>query len=354
MPGRARKDYFDQNEVGIYHCYNRCTRAAFLCGQDSESGEDYSHRKEWVRRRLEALASIFAIDVATHSAMDNHLHVVIRNRPDVVESWTDEQAVRRWLRLDAKRLELREVDEKQVEAILKDPEQVAACRRKLSSISEFMRMLDEPIAREANREDGARGHFWEERFKCQRLLDEASLLACSLYVDLNPIRAMLAETPEQSQYTSAYDRIQDLQAVASDQPVASPTEEDGTTAEAATHAQAGWLAPVDEAGDGYDGAARGRRASDKGLLPLSLPKYLEFLDWTGRQLVPGKAGAIPAHLAPILERLGVRADRWIETVTKFGRSFGHVVGRAAAVAAHAAKLGRRFWRGIGACREAFA
>ena len=87
---------------------------------------------------------------------------------------------------------------------------------------------------------------------------------------------------------------------------------------------------------------------------MSLEKYLEFLDWTGRQVVAGKAGAIPAHLAPILQRLGVRADRWVETVTNFGRVFGHVVGRAAAVTAHAAKLGRQFWRGTGSCREAFA
>ncbi len=353
MVGRARKEYFDPDEVGIYHCYNRCVRKAFLCGEDPEGGGDFSHRKDWVRQRLEALASVFAIDVVTHSAMDNHLHVVLRNRPDVAMNWTDEMIARRWLRLNAKQLQLREVEEEQVSDALRDPERIAAWRRGLSNISEFMRMLDEPIAREANREDDVRGHFWEERFKCQRLLDEASVLACSLYVDLNPIRAALAETPEASRYTSAFDRIQDWRSVTPAEPPTPETSGLSAATEATSHAQSGWLAPVDEAGDGYDGAAHGRRASDKGILPLTLPKYLEFLDWTGRQVVAGKAGAIPSHLAPILERLGAKADRWIETVTNFGSLFGHVVGRAAAVVSHAAKRGRRFWRGTGSCRMAF-
>lgn len=50
-----------------------------------------------IRRRLESLASVFGIDVLTYAVMSNHIHTILRNRPDVVAKWTDEQVAIRWL-----------------------------------------------------------------------------------------------------------------------------------------------------------------------------------------------------------------------------------------------------------------
>jgi hypothetical protein len=87
---------------------------------------------------------------------------------------------------------------------------LATIRKRLSDISWFMKALSEPIARMANRQDDCTGAFWQGRFRAQRIIDEAALLACCMYVDLNPIRAALAQSPEKSEYTSASDRIEAL------------------------------------------------------------------------------------------------------------------------------------------------
>jgi putative transposase len=59
-----------------------------------------------------------------------------------------------------------------------------------------------------------------------------------------------------------------------------------------------------------------------------LTKYLSLLDWTGRQLPAGKRGAMPGHLASILDRLAVNREGWLDMAENFGRWFQRVVGRA--------------------------
>jgi len=162
------------------------------------------------------------------------------------------------------------------------------------------------------------GHFWEGKYKCQVLLDEASLLACAAYVDLNPIRAAIAETPEGSEFTGAKDRLDDLteRSVAAVE-VTAPTTSTKSTRR--THLwersrrrkQSGWLSPIeiDEAIDvvGADACEHGQRCSQKRFLRCTLSMYMELLDWTGRQISEGKRGQILAHLNPILTRIGLDA-----------------------------------------------
>jgi hypothetical protein len=216
-----------------------------------------------------------------------------------------------------------------------------------------MRSLAEPIARRANREDRCTGRFWEGRYKCQRLLDDAAVLACSVYVDLNPIRAAIAESPETSSFTSAYERIH-----ARVQTAGTPA--DGGVDEGASAGQAGtprdsWLSPVELQGDAATASrpAEGR-ASNKGFLPLKLEQYLELLDWTGRQSRPDKRGQIPAELLPILQRLRLSSETWVETVLNFGRWFRLAAGRVDSLAAEAARRARRWLQGVSRSRAAFA
>ena len=90
MPRVNRTETCAADEIQVFHLVNRCVRRAWLCGEDSSTGKDYSHRKEWIRSRLEELAGIFALDVMSFAVLSNHLHVVVRTRPDIVKSWTSQ------------------------------------------------------------------------------------------------------------------------------------------------------------------------------------------------------------------------------------------------------------------------
>jgi hypothetical protein len=336
MARLARADVFDPGEVSVFHCIHRCVRRCFLCGHDAESGRDYEHRKAWLEGRLRFLAGCFGIDVLGFAILSNHFHVILRNRPDVVQMWSDAEVARRWLLLCPVRKtpdgEPEEPTDAEIAALTGLPEKLAEIRLRLSDISWFMKLAAEPIARRANQEDRVTGHFWEGRFKSVKLCDEAAILACGVYVDLNVIRAGLAQTPEESDFTSAQRRIEALagqgneargeqRATSESSPAASPDD---------------WLAPLalDEAtaSPGPAPSECPARCSDRGFLPMSLEDYLDLLDWTGRQFACDKRGAIPPHLAPILARLKIAEDNWLELAENFGRLFQRVAGRPRSIA----------------------
>ena len=215
MPRVKRTEICALDEVQAFHLINRCVRRTYLCGKDRRSGKDYSHRKQWIRERLEELAGIFGIDVPGFAVMSNHLHVVVRTRPDVVKEWTNDEVALRWWRLFPQRRNEdhspAEPTEFELNAIRNDTAGMKEKRIRLADISWFMRCLAEPIARRGNKDDDVTGRFWEGRFKAQPLLDETALAACMAYVDLNPIRAGIAATLEESDFTSVRDRIADRQ-----------------------------------------------------------------------------------------------------------------------------------------------
>ena len=281
MPRQARGEYVNPNEVQILHLVNRCVRRAYLCGDDPVSGQSFEHRREWIRQRLEFLAGVFAIDCLTYTIMSNHLHLILRSRPDVAKEWSDEQVAIRWLRLFPKRrgkgwLACRSRGFRDLHDYRRQENGLAEIRLRLSDVSWWMRCTAENIARRSNREDRCTGRFWEGRYRAQMILDEASLLACAAYVDLNPIRAAMAKTPEDSKFTGAKDRIDDL---GQRQTKARKTH---AWERSRRRSRSGWLSPleIDQRTDavGADVSPVNRRASLKGFLSMSLVEYLELLD----------------------------------------------------------------------------
>ena len=331
MARAARQSQIDPTQVQIVHVWNRCVRRAFLCGQDPLTGKDFEHRRQWARQRLEHLASVFAIDCITYSIMSNHTHQILRSRPDVVTQWDDRQVAQRWLRLTPRRDRhgnVLEPSEAQLTALANDPNFIAKIRVRLSDVSWWMRYFSHHLACRANQEDQLKGHFWESRFGSELLLNNASVLACMVYVDLNPVRAQMAATPEESDYTGAKDRIDDLRICLG----TTEQEHPSLTLTSSQHSihnwerldnqHCGWLSPieVDEANDpiGADSDPIGRRASRKGVVAMSLARYLELLDWVGRTIRSDKRGAIPEGLAPILSRIGITPKNLLGQMWSFG------------------------------------
>ncbi len=212
MP-RPRKSLVSLAATPYYHCVSRCVRRAFLCGKDKFTGQSYEHRRGWVERRLLFLGSVFAINICAYAVMSNHTHVVLHVDKNTAMKWSTEQVLQRWHRLfqgtaltkcymnPARRSSLSAAETKTIKATAE------VYRERLFDISWFMRLLNEYIARQANKEDNCTGRFWEGRFKSQALLDETALAACMAYVDLNPMRAGIANTPESSSYTSIQKRL---------------------------------------------------------------------------------------------------------------------------------------------------
>ena len=89
MARRNRAEVVVEDEVGVYHCVQRVVRRTFLCGMDPLSGHWYDHRRDGIRDRLESLAGLLGVEIAAFAVMSNHLHVILRNRPDVVALWSD-------------------------------------------------------------------------------------------------------------------------------------------------------------------------------------------------------------------------------------------------------------------------
>lgn len=204
----ARKCQIIPGQPGFYHCFARCVRRAFLCGCDPLTGKDFSHRRQWIVDRLALLSHAFAIDVYAYAIMSNHWHVVLLVEPERVQQWSDDEVIERWRSI----YRWRHPDQ---DPPLPTPEHVGATtlavwRQRLASVSWMMKSLHEPLAVIANAEDHCNGHFWQGRFGCTVLLDDPAVLAAMAYVDLNPIKAAMADSLANADFTSIQHRLRQL------------------------------------------------------------------------------------------------------------------------------------------------
>ncbi len=340
-----RSQLVDADNAGYYHCVSRCVRRAFLCGFDHLTGRNFDHRKGWIERRLLELAEAFAVSVFAYAVMDNHLHLVLRVDPEAPLCWDDSEVARRWLMVFPGRLG-KSADsmalDRAIEAICSDPERLKELRCRLGSLSWFMRALNEPIARRANREDKCSGRFWEGRFKCQALLDERAVLSCMAYVDLNPVRAGMCDRIADCEHTSIRRRL-----------AVDTGEQDNCSSDRASPGRP--LKPV-----------AGLTVDD--LLGLTEASYIELVQWTGEQAWPGKRGRLPTAADPVPDAVLATARpagsdshsdqptirtcsrAWLRQVKGTESLYYRAIGSAEAMITKATDMGQRWLKGVSRAR----
>jgi len=312
MSRNSRHQTVPGDVPGTYHCWQRCVRRAFLMGNDPYSGKDYSHRRAWIIERLQLLVSCFAIEVAFHSVLSNHFHLVVRTLPRLTERMGRHELARRWLRvypgkrvLDGQWIEpTQEQVEELANELREDEKKLNKICKRLSDVSWFMGALNEYVARRSNLEDEMSGKFWQSRFKCRNLKDADDLLICGIYVDLNQVRAGLSVSADAMESSVACRMAARLQ-----ESKGEPRQADA------------WLAPftLDPILVGLDEkpSKSGQRPTDKGLLPMTFESYLQLLDEVGRAIAQGSKGTVSEQLATILDRLSITWERLTKAANRY-------------------------------------
>jgi REP element-mobilizing transposase RayT len=321
---QSRSQQVSLQDTRYYHLISRCVRRAYLCGEDVYSKQSFEHRRQWMVDRIRFLSSIFAIDIAAYAVMSNHYHLVVYVDEDEAISWSNEEVCARWLQLYnnhplVERLQKSTCScQAEIEAAL---EIIQTWRNRLADLSWLMRNLNEYIARKANQEDNCQGRFWEGRFKSQALLDEKALLACMAYVDLNPIRAKMADSVQTSQYTSIFERIHN---------------------KASTIDKKDKLPFITKPLLGFIGNEH--QQSLKGIA-FSLLDYLTLIEETGMIIREDKRGYLKPKTYPLLNQLGLSNAHWLELAQSFGKQYHLAVGSIDELLAFAAHTNKHWISG---------
>ena len=358
---QPRSRTIDLDHTPYYHCISRCVRRAFLCGKDHYSGRSFEHRRQWIVDLIKKLASMFCIDVCAYAMMHNHYHLVLHVDRDKCLALSDREVIRRWLMFHKGGVEIERFC---AGASLGDQELarigriVELWRERLYSVSWFMKLLNQTISKRANQEDDCKGKFWECRFKCQALLDENALLSCMAYVDLNPIRAGIATTIEESDFTSIQQRLKKYQACQQGSRDNAMRQSEKLVFEDAWEGLMPFSVIRREQQDDKDHTTVACQA--RASLPFCEQDYLAWLQYVGGVSQLANLGplscdtafgqAVPRDIQKFFVQLDMDVWQFLETLDRLESLYPARMGRYSTLEKYARKIGLAWCRGVGHSR----
>jgi hypothetical protein len=299
---------YDPRVQNTIHTWDGFAHDRYLLGYDRKLDEDFSHRVDWAYGTLSVLSRYFAIEVHAVAEMENHFHHVLTNRPDIPKTWKPAEVARRWLvitkmKITGSMLDIQPSEERVAQEVYRGQRRIAKLRKRLADPSWFMGALKEILSRKMNRESHLDGTNYQMRFQCRVSQGDEQSQTMVKYVDLNPVRAGIVDKMEDSERSSVGLRIRAALALRNGCPYP-PTD----------YRSVEWLTriakmdnpqrPLDD--PLYMTSVTGMRVSDRSLLPCDEWTYYERLDQLARVRRPDKRGYTPAHLPPVLVRIGFR------------------------------------------------
>ena len=375
MPARARKEIVDGKSPGYYLVTQRVVRGLRLTGVDGITGRDYSYRQAKLERRIRELAGLYLIEIAEFTCGADGFDLLVRTRPDLLPSLTNEDVVRRMLRRSEKQLELKPPpSEEAVSAALADAKRLTKLRARIVNLSQFMGDVDEAMARDVNRESGGGerdlplGRLWHGRFNSVRVLDPPALLLAAAYVESKKVVDGEAGTIETAACSSAALRARTLHGQDA------PAERDASSE---TSVERQPLTKVELSAEGPEELADDLRRenhrvtqADAWLLPMverlstvasdpfesgpylgiAFSQFRRLLRWTlERTKAVGESGKadVDDELVSVFERFRLRVDVWVEAVKNFRRWFRTAIGLGDAMKSFAKRLGVAWLAGQG-------
>ncbi|WP_299011453.1 transposase [uncultured Shewanella sp.] len=313
----SRKKLIHIDSTPYYHIQNHCVRGTYLVTEiDShlQPSKLDLHRAQWFVDKLVQLSTIFCIDICAYAILNHHYHLVLKVDTDTANRLTINPLIQRWKLLFklpplaikySEQGSLTETEQKKMNEL------ASLWRKRLTDISWFMRCLNETVSRKINKEENAKGAFWQGRFKSQALLDEPTLLACLMYVDLAPIREQLVQSLENDYLTSIKLR---MSAMTQAQEEAQTYDINGDYLAIAQ--QPSTLLPFDHM----------TRAGKKVHIPFHLPDYIALIKWTHQGMIQNKIPTAPHSTPKLLIQLSIKKKDWINTCRLFSHHYSHVAG----------------------------